>query len=628
MKWILDLEVLPNYFLAGFYCMEDQRVLLFEIYEGQTKARMFAQLKKHLSSMGVFDELITYNGISYDLPVLKKVLEREMTDNEDIYRVSQDVIDGNYRVKSIYSVPHIDIQELLNLNSKDNRVSLKKAAARLGFNKLYDMPHPHSSPLPKDKLKDMRDYWKVDALATAFLREHAGGEIQDRKTLQELFKGDLLTLGRPRVAKQVLNKSYEKYSGKNPYDLYRARYGDDKNSLYKVMSSSTIEGARIVPDIYRFETEEGQRILNLYKNFSRKWWYGTGEETKAHKFNHTIELCGAKFAIGEGGIHDELGHGIYEGTDDMLLLNIDASSFYPMIGQVLGVSPAHLPKMHEVEGKLIDFRLKAKAQKSDPKQARIAASTKIVINSGIFGGFGDMYNPKFDLDGFLAITFNGQLMLLQLVEWLYHRIGGIKVIAANTDGIAVLCPVDRHDKLKTACRYWETHFGIPLEIDRMSKFVKRNANSYLEIGMDGKVIKGVKEFATKREPAKACEDLVINKGLVAYFTEGVAPKDFVESCDNIHDFTHIVSCGRSSTNYFKIDGCDWAKCQKTLRYYKAVNGGMLGRIFPNGKNINSYPHAASVRLALDIPDPHVKNYPDLDKEWYWKKIEQEISKIL
>lgn len=625
--WYLDIEVLPNYFLCDIKSNGEHRI--FERWRDRGDLN---KLGKFLMGLGPDDRVVAYNSITYDFPVLAAAMEAGWPSNNDLFGISQLIINSegfDHWKRKWLNFQHVDLMELLNLNKRGSRVSLKKAAAILGFPKLLDMPKHWSEEVGDGERKMMREYCRVDVDATEFIYLWAEGEVKDREALMEVYPElDLITLGRPRVAKKALAHLYQRETGLSPYKLKEKYWGNDEGAMYGKLSRTKLIGKNIVfPDL-KFIDHGAYEVYRAMKNWSRRAWEGDGTKTKAARFELSAEVCGKMYAFGEGGIHDEIGQGVWSSGENHKLFAIDATSYYPNIVRQLGVDPIHLPGLAKLEGDLIDFRTSHKAKRKESERSdRIQKSMKIVINSGVFGLMGDKFSPTFDPEGVLKVTFNGQLGLITLIDWLCSHIGGIEVVHANTDGIAVIVPNELEERMRKACSHWEQVFGIELEIDELGKLVKKNANSYMEIAPDGSIIKGVKEFSVEVSPSKSRQNFAINKGLRAYYAEGIKPEDYIADCDDIHDFLTVVSCGGTSQNYFKIDGSDWAKIQKTLRYYRAVNGGQAGRIFPNGKNVCSWPLADSVRIALDIPDPSTKNYPDLDRGWYVGQIYKEISEI-
>lgn len=642
MNYTLDIECFPNYFLVVVYDTKYNSYQEAQLSNDRGQNSLH-KLSKELARLKKSDIVFTYNGINYDLPLLEYALEAPRT-NEEIFLKSQALIDTDsyeHRRFSYLNFTHIDLMELLNLNKgsrtedEDSFVSLKKAAAILGFETILDLPKDYNLPLEPGEAKEIVAYCKNDCRATAFIAEFAESEILSRQLLgAELYPDlDFTTLGRPRVGKKALVETYRQLTGKSIYKLKEEYWGDEMFTIYKKMASINMKFADLMLMDYSFTSDGGKDLYEKVLNFSRFMWYGTAKETRANGFECSFEIAGKRYLMAEGGLHDEIGGGVWNTGEGKKLFNLDAKSFYPFIIKEYNVSPVYAPDFGKCIAVPTDFRIRAKdmAKGFDRGSDQwkyfddLANSTKIVINAG-FGQFGDIWSPFYDPRCVLKTTINGQLMLIMLIDWLTEYIGGIEVVQANTDGIAVLCPLHLETRLRSAVSHWEKKTRMILEIEELDRLVKKNANSYMEI-KGGKVIKGAKEFNTLVEPGRSRANEIIKRCMIAYYKDGTYPKEVVMESDDIHDFLTVVSA-KGAVNYFRIDGSEYAKMQRTLRYYKAVNGGSLGRMFKKGKNINSWPNAVSVRVPLEIKDPRLKNFPDLDREWYIKQAWEKIKEVL
>ena len=643
MQYTLDIEVKPNYFDIGLYCMNTEEFFEAQLYNGQGRNALLRIVKK-LASLTPADVVYTFFGISYDLPVMSWSLAETRT-NEEIYAYSCQVIDADdwsYRMMRYLNFTHIDLAELLNLNRKARTeddagfVSLKKAAAILGFHTIRDFPDEPHLPLEAGGVKEMIAYRRNDNLVTAHLAKFAASEIEGRRVLQQALypELDLITLGRPRVGKKALIQTYKDQTGANIYELNRNYWGGEPDALHKKMSSLSINFRDLLVMDYKFTTKAGKELYEKVIAFNRRMWYGTKKATSEHAFEAAFEIAGKRYVMREGGLHDDIGPGIWE-SNGQKLLNLDAKSFYPRIVEEYDVSPVYAPGFGKCIGVPTKYRLEAKAQAKKFEFGSenwkyyddLAGALKIVVNAGV-GQLGDMWSPFFDPRGFAKVTINGQLMLIMLIDWLSGHIGEIEVVQANTDGVAILCPNKLEGRLRKAVEHWEDKTRMTLEVEELGKLVKKNANAYMEIDTRGNVIKGAKEFNTIIEPGRSRSNEIIKKCLIAYYKEGCPPEKIMDECDDIHEFVTVVSA-RGATNYYQIDGMlEPGRMQKTLRYYQAQNGGSLGRLFRTAKNITSWPNASSVRVVLDIPDPRLKNFPDLDREWYVKKAKEAIADVL
>ena len=624
----LDIESPKGYTLVTFCRFKDDKFFEFEIYgadkpkkEGgrQSKGKDDRDaLRRFMAKFSPDVRVFTFNGIKFDLPLLWEILNGTEPDPKKMtFRVSEygsKIIEDKdfWPEKGEYSFTHVDLRELLNL-----KYNLKRTAASLGFTRLLDYEFNHDLVVEdKDTRKAIKEYCRVDNLATKHIANHkiTIGELEDRETLMELYDLDLYTLGRPRVAKKVIATLYKEKYGINPYSEKKQKWGGSADQVYPRLKRFKLKFENLVVDRYKFTQEDFRQMFAKVWNFERAGFVGKDEKFSI-KFHH----AGLDYSMGEGGLHDEGGSLYLYSDKDWVIYNIDGSSYYPRIIQRFGFNPSYLPCFSEILGEKTDFRVGCKAKK-DSKSKRIAKSTKIVINAA-FGQLGDIFSPFFDIEPFVATTINGQLGLLQIVDWLTKIEARYKVLQANTDGICIV--VHREDvwKVEKVCKYWEERFEIDLDIDELGAFWKLNTNSYLELDKDLKVIKGVKDFATEIDPNKAMPFIVINEAIVKYCSEGIPIAETIRSEKDIRKFTCIVSGASSfsdnpTQSYFEIDGAGKAPVQRNGRYYRAIRGGRYSRTFLKRDSNVQFPGADSVRLLLDIEDLNTDAYPDLDYNWY------------
>ena len=84
---VLDVECYSDYFLVMMKQIGTAKVRHFELYEGHVP-----EYSKILSIM-INCTTVSFNGISYDLPVIKAMTEGFA--NEDIYNLSKEIITSN-----------------------------------------------------------------------------------------------------------------------------------------------------------------------------------------------------------------------------------------------------------------------------------------------------------------------------------------------------------------------------------------------------------------------------------------------------------------------------------------------------------------------------------------------------
>ena len=128
---------------------------------------------------------------------------------------------------------------------------------------------------------------------------------------------------------------------------------------------------------------------------------------------------------------------------------------------------------------------------------------KIVINSA-YGKLRSKYSVHYDPALSLAVTINGQLSLLMLLEQL--DLAGHQILSANTDGILIKTSDAGEEDVKQIIDSWTKKVNLSMDVQHYDKFVSQNVNSYALI-KDNKIVerKGVFKEKQKSTPAAYIE---------------------------------------------------------------------------------------------------------------------------
>jgi hypothetical protein len=262
----------------------------------------------------------------------------------------------------------------------------------------------------------------------------------------------------------------------------------------------------------------------------------------------TTRLFNNKVTYGNGGIHSEYSpHGeensipIYvESTDEYVLMNIDAASYYPsLMIQQNCLSRAISNKQGFVDIFNERVSIKHKANQT-PEDYEIQMADKLILNT-TFGASGNKYLDLYDPYMCTITCRLGQILLTALANRIYYRIPGIKIIQSNTDGILIYIRRTDIDKLKDYGKEWSDLTGIVLEYDEMSKIWQANVNNYLMLD-DKNHIKSrgawlQHNFTRGGSPkVNPLTGFCISKAVIKFLTEGA---DIVESIlqnNNLYDF--------------------------------------------------------------------------------------------
>ena len=177
---------------------------------------------------------------------------------------------------------------------------------------------------------------------------------------------------------------------------------------------------------------------------------------------------------------------LYVSSDDeWMLLNIDASSFYPGIMVHLGTLSRAIPNPEEFAG-IMEERFAIKWKKNKTKaDDDLQLADKLILNT-TYGASGCKWLQLYDPYNRTRTCRYGQLLLTALAHKLYKNVPGLRVIQTNTDGVLVYVRKRELDKIRKIEAEWTHHTGIPLEEDVVEKIWQKDVNNYLMVKEGGK----------------------------------------------------------------------------------------------------------------------------------------------
>jgi hypothetical protein len=235
-------------------------------------------------------------------------------------------------------------------------------------------------------------------------------QINLRKTLTKEYGINLFSASEPRISKELFLYFLSKETGISKYDLKQLR-----------TFRKSIRVKDIILPYIKFQTPEFQRLLNQFEKLEIN-----PNETK-NSFKYTIRYKEVNTDFGLGGVHGAIKSGIYESTEDMIIMSSDVTSFYPNLAIRNGWSPAHLPRKEFCNLYEWFFEERKKIPKKDPKNYVY----KIILNS-TYGLSNDKNSFLYDPEFTMRITINGQLSLVMLYEMLAEGIPGSVPLMQNT----------------------------------------------------------------------------------------------------------------------------------------------------------------------------------------------------
>lgn len=174
-----------------------------------------------------------------------------------------------------------------------------------------------------------------------------------------------------------------------------------------------------------------------------------------------------------------------ESNDEWVLMNVDASSFYPGIMVHLGTLSRAIPDPEQFNA-IMQERFAIKWKKNKTKEDdELQLADKLILNT-TYGASGCKWLELYDPYNRTRTCRYGQLLLTSLANKMYKTIPGLRVIQTNTDGVLVYVRRKELDRLKKLEEEWTSHTGIPLEEEIVEKIWQKDVNNYLMVKKGGK----------------------------------------------------------------------------------------------------------------------------------------------
>lgn len=568
---VCDCEIFLNYFLVAFTSLSSGKVVYFE-----TSTVLSDTQRQQLSWILHSFKIVTFNGISFDLPIIALALHGFSA--EQLKHASSKIINEqikpwlvlrSHKVESL-RINHIDLIEVAPLQA-----SLKIYGGRLHVPKMQELPFKHDLVLSADQIAVVRWYCiNSDLTATAFLYMELEPQLELRASMSVKYATDLRSKSDAQIAEAVIVAELSRLTGVRPQ---RTEIEPGTVLQYRV------------PDYMQFETPPLQHALDVVKNASfiidESGAPISPSEIKTLKF----KIGETDYQMGMGGLHScESCRAVYS-NEKSTLIDIDCASFYPNIILNLGLYPQHLSSQFlEVYRPIVERRLIAK--KSGDKV--VADTLKIVIN-GSFGKFGSKYSVLYAPDLMLQVTLSGQLSLLMLIERL--ELEGISVVSANTDGVLIRCHKSSIDKMKDIVAAWERDTGFKTEETAYSAFYARDVNNFVGIKADGKTkVKGCyaeRGSAGDSVLSKNPVNLVCLDALTAFLVHSTPISHTIRSC---RDFRRFVSVRTVKGGAVK----DGQYLGKAIRWYQSTTA--TGEII-YAINGNKVPNSENCQPCMELP---------------------------
>ena len=619
--WCYDIESFPNLFSVIFWNKEKEEKLVFRMFGEVNDSTKLAEWVLNQQNL----TLVGYNSLSYDNPILnsiikshKKLQELSVSDiTQRINSLSKSIIHydecskdrqkviRNLREMSSEFYQSIDLLEVIREGYATK--SLKGVAINLNWHRIQDLPYPFDQTLSQEEGELVIDYNFNDVLITQRAYEHLADRLEMRRILSEQYQINLISKADSAIAKELFTKFYAEGSGME-YEEFK----------YQKTKRSDLYLKEIILPWISFQTSELQEYLKKIQevhvwNIEGKTLQHNGKTIKEAQFDiPSLEYNNMTYTIGLGGIHSVDKPGIFEADDEMMLLDVDVASQYPIRILDSKIVPEHLnPKIFLPLFKgIIDTRLTKKAEGKKDKIARIIAEgLKIVVNT-VYGLYNFAYYFLYDPKATYKVTINNQLAILMLIEELNQH--GITVISANTDGIILYTSRTNLEYIRGIYHNWEQVTGFTLEETFYAKYIRRDINNYITVKTDGEIkAKGI--FVPQLGILKGYDKPIVAIALQEYFINEKDPKEVISTLGysykfvnpetpkgeqrttNIYDYCMAQKIGETYEHAVKIDKGIETEIQRSVRYYASLDGlGIYKKKWIEDKSITTKQGASEV----------------------------------
>lgn len=565
-RYAYDIETYKNMFLVGFIDIDDNNddYISFglDFFRNDLK-ELKSFLKKDITLFG-------YNSYEYDDLVLRFVLTTKNINNKKIYDFSKNIIENKEDMtKDIYrlrSQKHLyntcDLFRIGNFNIGYSYSSLKEIGIRLNHDNVIDLPYKPTKLLTPNEMINIEEYNINDILITKKLYKSIEGKYKMRIALGKEYNENFLNSSDSNIANKIVTTMYSIKTGLNHSEFKNKR---------------TQRDCIILKDIIPNINFKNNNIESFKNDLSKKSAYVDQNKiiNKDDIINNITINKDLVVNFGLGGLHSVDKPNIFKSTDNLRLIDLDVTSYYPNIILNYEIYPEHLSKdLLDVIKDLTTQRIEAKKNKNKYKSDGL----KIAINS-IYGKFNFKDSWLFDTKCTLQVTFIGQFYLLLLIEML---IKNFEIISVNTDGITCKVYKDDYEKFKKIYKEWENISGFALEETEYTKYIRRDVNNYIAEKKDDDIkLKGI--FVTENLN-KSINAIIIKKALINYFLYDISIEDTIKN-DKNNIFDYILYY--KSNSQFKVY-YDNQLLQKTNRWYISKTGKLIYKQRIDNLNIKTY----------------------------------------
>ena len=561
--YIFDIETYPNVFTLAIEHAKAPLTWMFEISDWRNDSKEIIAFLQHLKETNA--RLVGFNSLGFDYPVLHTLIRMGHGDAKTLYDKAQAIIQSQdnedrwaHQVNpSDRFIEQIDLFKIHHFDNKARATSLKVLEFNMRSDDIQDLPFKVGTYLTREQVEKLKQYNQHDVAQTKLFYYKTLDMIRFREELTVKYNRDFMNHNDTKIGKDYFVMKLEE-AGVPCYD-----YSDKGRKPRQTPRPQLALRDAILPWI-QFEQPEFVRVLNWLKN-------QTITETKGVFNDLVARVDGFDFVFGLGGIHGSIESEVVESNDELVIVDLDVSSYYPNLAICNRFYPKHLGvEFCDIYKNLYEQR------KTYPKGSAENAMLKLALN-GVYGDSNNKFSVFYDPLFTMSITLNGQLLLCVLAENLI-RISGLTLIQINTDGVTVRLPRTEMAHLQEVRSWWERLTGLELEEAIYKSMMIRDVNNYIAQYESGKVKrKGAYEYSLGWH--QNAGGLVIPKVAEKVLVEGAPIRETVENWPEKMDFMLRTKVPRSGYLTIEHDG-QQTQLQNISRYYIAQNGGRLFKWLP------------------------------------------------
>jgi hypothetical protein len=567
--YLYDLEVFPNIFLFGGKFYEHKEVRVYEISDRMNNLDELIAWLSYLRNCNC--EMVGFNNLGYDYPILHELMTNPYTFTYDkAFQLSQQIITTQRRGVRLNSVrpsdrliPQIDLVKVHHFDNDSKRTSLKALQFAMRSESLEDLPFK-IRPLEHQEKDQLRTYNVHDLTETEKFLTISLPKIEMRREFlaDGVLYGDVLNFSDVKIGTEMLVKRIGRekcFKGGKPNQTFR----------------TLIEFNKIILSKIYYRTEVFNQVLEWF----RKQVYYVGGD---NSINLSCRLAGLDFHFGVGGVHASADNKIFHSDESYQIIDIDVSGMYPAVAIANGFAPAHLGESFIGPYKQITID-----RARYPKGTSRNLALKLAGN-GAYGNSNNPFSPLYDPQYTFSVTVNGQLQILQLVEFI-DLLPDCELIQANTDGITVRIKKENEWLFKAWCKIWEEMTGLVLEEVKYKRMWIRDVNNYIAEYENGKL----KRKGTYFYPTSVKEyDDIWNKNFSNIASVKAAEKAMTHSwplevaiklmTDPFDFMFRYKATGESVVYIGEVEQL------RTVRYYISKSGQPMKKISPPKGEVGQY----------------------------------------